>query len=211
MHEQGEHWVDSGYANAGSIVAARRDHKVALHGPMKAVTVPHARGDAAFGQNAFSIDGDNRQATCPNGTTTSGWRTNRSETGLPVIRIRFPVTACHPCPDRAACINSSNGRQRELSLRPRDEHLALQQARALQATEEWKTRYKIRAGVEGTISQAVHACDLRRSRYHGLPKTSLQHQLTGAAINIIRINAWLTDTPRARTRTSPLTALRPAA
>ncbi|MCU7820150.1 transposase [Kitasatospora sp. DSM 101779] len=73
----------------------------------------------------------------------------------------------------------------------------LQQARAIQATEEWKTRYKIRAEVEGTISQAVHACDLRRSRYHGLQKTSLQHQLTGAAINIIRINAWLTDIPRA--------------
>ncbi|MEE1766794.1 transposase, partial [Streptomyces sp. JV185] len=69
----------------------------------------------------------------------------------------------------------------------------------------------IRAGVEGTVSQAVQACGLRRSRYRGLPKTSLQHQLTGAAVNLIRIDAWLTGTPHARTRTSPLTALRSAA
>ncbi|MBB6421233.1 hypothetical protein HDC93_006864 [Streptomyces sp. AK010] len=74
-----------------------------------------------------------------------------------------------------------------------------------------KDRYKIRAGVEGTISQGVRACGLRRSRYRGLGKTSLLHQLTGAAINLIRISAWLSDKPHARTRTSPLAALRPAA
>ncbi|MET8177329.1 transposase [Streptomyces sp. NPDC005336] len=67
------------------------------------------------------------------------------------------------------------------------------------------------AGVEGTISQAVQACGLRTSRYRGLAKTSLQHQLAGAAVNLIRIDAWLTGKPHARTRTSPLAALRPAA
>ncbi|MFG2883615.1 transposase, partial [Streptomyces sp. NPDC048297] len=66
-------------------------------------------------------------------------------------------------------------------------------------------------GAEGTISHGVQACGLRRSRYRGLGKTSLQHQPTGAAINLTRINAWLTDTPRAHTRTSPPAALRPAA
>ncbi|HEY9329019.1 MAG TPA: hypothetical protein VIS09_12410 [Streptomyces sp.] len=44
-----------------------------------------------------------------------------------------------------------------------------------------------------------------------MAKTSLQHQLTGAAINLIRIDAWLTGTLHARTRASHLTALRPAA
>lgn len=34
-------------------------------------------------------------------------------------------------------------------------------------------------------------------------------QLTGAAINLARIDAHLTDTPRARTRTSHFAALRP--
>jgi hypothetical protein len=43
---------------------------------------------------------------------------------------------------------------------------------------------------------------MRRSRYHGLAKTHLQHQLTAAAINLARIDAWLTETPRAKSRTS---------
>ncbi|WP_189111432.1 transposase, partial [Streptomyces camponoticapitis] len=86
----------------------------------------------------------------------------------------------------------------------------LRAARAEQQTDAWKERYKIRAGDEGTIAQGIHRCGLRRSRYRGLAKTSLQHQLTGAAINLTRIDAHLTETPRARTRTSHFAALRPA-
>ncbi|MCX4592965.1 IS1182 family transposase [Streptomyces sp. NBC_01549] len=207
----GEHWVDTGYANGGALVAAGRDHRVDLHGPLKAVTVPHARGDGAFGQDAFTIDWDNQHVTCPNGVVSTQWAERRSEEGLPTIRVRFSPADCGACPQLRECVNSPKPRRREINLRPRDEYEVLQQARKLQATDEWKDRYKIRAGVEGTISQAVHVCGLRRSRYRGLTKTSLQHQLTGAAVNLIRIDAWLTHTPRARTRTSPLTALRPTA
>lgn len=60
------------------------------------------------------------------------------------------------------------------------------------------------------MSQAVQRCGLRRSRYGGLAKTSLQHQLTGAAINLARIDAHITQTPRARTRTRHFASLRPA-
>ncbi|BBJ39745.1 hypothetical protein SSPO_059650 [Streptomyces antimycoticus] len=206
-----EHWVDTGYANAGALAAARRDHRVALHGPLKSVTVPHTRGEAAFGQDAFTIDWDTQHVTCPNGVTSTQWHQRRSEDGLPTIRVRFSPADCRTCPQLRACVNSPKAQRREINLKPRDEYQALHQARKLQGTDEWKDRYKIRAGVEGTISQAVQACGLRRSRYRGLPKTSLQHQLTGAAVNLIRINAWLTGQPHARTRTSPLAALRPAA
>ncbi|MBL1121111.1 IS1182 family transposase [Streptomyces sp. 110] len=206
-----EHWVDTGYANGGAMAAARRDHRVALHGPLKSVTVPHARGEAAFGQDAFTIDWDNQHVTCPNGVTSTQWHQRRSEDGLPAIRVRFSPADCRACPQLRQCVNSPKAQRREINLKPRDEYEALHQARKLQGTDQWKDRYKIRAGVEGTISQAVQACGLRRSRYRGLAKTSLQHQLTGAAINLIRINAWLTGQPHAHTRTSPLAALRPAA
>lgn len=206
-----EHWVDTGYTSSGALVAARRDHHVELHGPMKSVTVPHARGDATHGQDAFTIDWDNQQVTCPNKVTSTQWHPRRSEDGLPTIRVRFSPADCRTCPQLRACVNSPKAQRREINLRPRDEYEALQQARRLQETDGWKDRYKIRAGVEGTISQAVQACGLRKSRYRGLTKTSLQHQLTGAAVNLIRINAWFTDQPHAPTRTSPLAALRPAA
>ena len=59
-----------------------------------------------------------------------------------------------------------------LTLRTRQAHDALTAAHAGQDSQEWKARYKIRAGIEGTISQATHATGIRRARYLGLPKIS---------------------------------------
>ncbi|MEU2134175.1 transposase [Streptomyces sp. NPDC018352] len=113
----GEHWVDTGYANAGALAAAQRDHNVDLHGPLKAVTVPHARGEAAFGQDAFTIDWDNQHVTCPNGITSTQWHQRRSEDGLPTIRVRFSQANCHTCPQLRECVNSPKA-QRRGSARP---------------------------------------------------------------------------------------------
>lgn len=206
-----EHWVDAGYTNSSALAAARIDHQVDLHGPLPPVTVAQARGEGTYGQNAFTIDWENQHVTCPNGITSTQWHHRRSEEQLSVIRVRFSPADCRTCPSIRDCVSSPRAQHREITLRPRHEYEALNQARQLQATDEWKDRYKIRAGVEGTISQGVQACGLRRSRYRRLGRTSLQHRFTGAAINLIRINAWLTDKARVRTRTSPLAALRPAA
>ncbi|MFJ4009650.1 IS1182 family transposase [Streptomyces sp. NPDC090026] len=205
----GEHWVDAGYPTAGQVVTARRKHGVALHGPMAASTA--ASADGPFGQDAFSIDWDRERVTCPNGVVSTQWAERRSQQGLPVIRVRFSPADCRPCPHLRDCVNSPTAQRRELNLRQgREEHETVRTARAEQRTGTWKERYKIRAGVEGAISQAVGRCGLRRSRYRGLAKTGLQHQLTGAAINLARIDAHLTGTPQARTRTSHFAALRPA-
>ncbi|MEU3877836.1 IS1182 family transposase [Streptomyces sp. NPDC029704] len=206
-----EHWVDTGYANSPAMVAANRDHGVELHGPLQAVnSVQTARGDGSYGQDAFTIDWDNQRVTCPNGHTSKAWALHSSQRRMPVIRVEFSMSNCRSCPHRSDCLSTPTVRRRTLTLRPREEHKALQQVRALQQTDEWKERYQIRAGVEGTIAQSVQRCGIRRSRYRGLSKTGLQHQLTGAAINLVRIDAHLTGTPRARTRTSHFAALRPA-
>ncbi|UGQ11294.1 IS1182 family transposase [Yinghuangia sp. ASG 101] len=207
----GEHWVDAGYPTGAALVSARHEHGIALHGPLQADNSAQAAADSGFGQDAFTVDWDSKQATCPGGKTSTTWSERLSQRGQPVLRVVFSVSDCRPCTMRQACINTPNTkRPRELRLRRHDEHHALQAARAEQKSDEWKERYKIRAGVEGTISQAVGRCGLRRSRYQGLVKTSLQHQLTGAAINLARIDAHLTGEPRARTRTSHFARLRPA-
>ncbi|MDT9701886.1 IS1182 family transposase [Streptomyces sp. P17] len=204
----GEHWVDAGYPTAAQVVAARAEHGVSLHGPMADNTAASAGGP--YGQDAFTIDWDHEQVTCPNGVTSTQWHHRHSQQGLPVIRVRFSPADCRTCPHLRDCVTSPRAERRELNLRHRDEYEAVRQARAEQQTDTWKERYKIRAGVEGTISQGAGRCGLRRSRYQGLAKTSLQHQLTGAALNLARIDAHLTGTPRARTRTSHFAALRPA-
>jgi hypothetical protein len=48
---------------------------------------------------------------------------------------------------------------------------------------------------------------LRRARYIGLAKTQLQHVVTAAAMNLVRLGAWLAGTPLARTRHSAFARL----
>lgn len=80
-------------------------------------------------------------------------------------------------------------------------------ARALIASDEGYRRYARRAGIEGTISQAVRAFEARQSRYRGLAKTHLQQLATAAAINLDRLAAWMIGRPKAPTRTSRFAAL----
>ncbi len=94
-------------------------------------------------------------------------------------------------------------------MRPKLEHEALQFGRQRQQQAQFKERYKTRAGVEGTISQATRAFDLRRTRYIGLVKTHLQHLTTTITINLSRVVAWLSDVPKAKTRRSRFAALAP--
>ena len=86
----------------------------------------------------------------------------------------------------------------------REIHDAQLTARAIQDTLDWQARYAVRAGVEGTIRQAVAVTGTRRARYRGLPKTRLEHVFSAVALNLIRLDAYRNGHPLDRTRTSHL-------
>jgi hypothetical protein len=68
--------------------------------------------------------------------------------------------------------------------------------RAEQHTPEWRARYAVRSGVEGTVNEFAHGHGMRRCRYRGEPEAHLQHVLTAIAVNIERLSALPpTDTP----------------
>ncbi|WP_435813373.1 IS1182 family transposase [Streptomyces rochei] len=203
-----EHLVDAGYVDAGQIHHALRDHSVELVGPVQATTVKGQASGNVFDNTRFTVDWDQQRAVCPGGHTSVQWREARSQEGTAVTRVRFAARHCGPCELRTSCTTARTGRN--LTLRTQAEHDILRKARVEQDTDHWRRRYAHRAGVEGTISQGVQAFGLRRSRYRGLAKTRLQHHLTGAAINLARLDAYLTGRPLARTRVSPFAALRPA-
>jgi transposase len=79
--------------------------------------------------------------------------------------------------------------------------------RKRQETKTWPNTYNQRAGVEGTISQAVRGFDLRSARYIGLDKVHLQHILTATAMNAIRLFSWYEGVPLAKTRVSSFAKL----
>ena len=67
--------------------------------------------------------------------------------------------------------------------------------------------FRLRAGIESTLSQGVRAFGLRRARYRGLAKTHLQTVITAVALNLDRLAAWLDGRPLAPTRKSRFAAL----
>ncbi len=204
-----EHIVDEGYTEAALLVTSRA-RGIDVIGPMHADTSWQARTPGAFAATQFTVDGDAERVTCPTGGTSTKWLPTREKDGTAVIRVEFGAAACRSCLARAQCTRSAT-QPRQLTLHPREEHQALLAARDRQRTPAFAAQYAVRAGVEGTISQGVRAYEVRRSRYVGLAKTHLQHVLTAVAINLVRLVAWLTGTPRTRTRRSRLVALAAAA
>ena len=102
--------------------------------------------------------------------------------------------------------------RRTVTIQPKEQYEALQARRKQETTQDFKTLYALRAGVEGTLSQGIRTMGLRRSRYIGQERTHLQHVATAAAINVVRLIRWLGGVPHAKTRQSPFAQLhRPAA
>jgi transposase len=199
-----EHVVDAGYVEAEGLVRSQKEHQVDLIGPALESTSWQAKAAGGYALADFVVDWDARVVRCPNGKQSVGW-VEKEQRGEPVIQVSFARADCRNCPQRESCTRSSQSRR--LTLRSQPEYEALQAARGRQASQGFAARYAVRAGVEGTISQAVRTCGMRRARYLGLSKVHLQHLLTAAALNLVRTAAWLMEPPRARTRTSAFARL----
>ncbi len=180
----GEHAAGSGYAS-GALLLAARARGITLLTPLPPDSSPQARS-GGYTAAMFTIDWENQQVTCPQGAISSSWTPARDRHGAGTILARFAQATCQPCPARARCTTAARS-GRQLGFRPREIHEAITAARAGQAGDTWQRRYRIRAGVEGTIAQATHVTGIRRARYLGLPKTRLEHNTAAAAINARRL------------------------
>jgi len=65
-------------------------------------------------------------------------------------------------------------------------HMSLQARRREMKTEAFQKQMKQRNAIEGTHSELARAHGLRRARYRGLKKITLQNYLIGAACNVKR-------------------------
>lgn len=205
----GEQLVDTAYTSGEIMVTSQVKHGINVVGPVPADTSWQAQTDGAFDQTQFTIDWDAQHAICPQGHRSKHWHAEVGPRGKPTIQVQFRRSDYRSCSVRSRSTRSSTA-ARELTLHPQTEQEALLAARQRQDTPDFQTTYAARAGVEGTISQAVEAHGMRRSRYVGEAKTHLHHILTAAAINLKRVIAWWDEIPRATTRTSAFAALAPA-
>ncbi len=194
----GEHFLDSGYASADGVLAARVAG-IDMVTPLLADTSAQAKAGAGYDRASFVFDFDAAAATCPQGKVSASWNPVVQD-GKPKVVVTFARADCIPCPVRELC-TTSKAMRRQLTVPPREVHGLQQANRAAQKDKDWQARYTVRAGVEGTINQAVDL-GIRRARYRGIEKTRLQHVFIACAINLIRLNAYWNGHMLDRTRTS---------
>ncbi len=201
-----QHLVDAGYVTAKHIVEGQKKHGITLVGPIMVEPSWQAKEGKGFAAADFEIDWDHKRAICPQGKVSSNWQPWQADYGTEIVYIHFLKKDCSVCPSRDDCTRAKSQR-RTVTVNAQPYHEAIQAARARQQTEEFKEQYHARAGIEGTISQAVQVTGMRRARYRGLAKTKLQHLATAAALNVLRLGAWWLEKPRAQTRQAPFLAL----
>jgi len=204
-----EHLVDAGDVSADTLVSSEQEG-IDLIGPTTPEPGWRAKAGEGFAASCFVLDWEAEVATCPQGQTSVQWQAQVDHEGRPSVAIRFGRADCAGCAARSHCLGNARG-PRSLLVHERAHYEALQGARQRQRSAAFKEVYADRAGIEGTISQGVRRCDLRRSRYIGLGKTRLMHFLVAAALNCLRVAAWLAEEPQVRTRHSAFAALAPTA
>ncbi|MFI1035793.1 transposase [Streptomyces sp. NPDC020951] len=180
-----EHFVDAGYVTPESIDQAARAHGFTLTGPVR--PDPRARDHPGFTKTDFTPDWDARTLTCPRGVTGRPWKPTLGD-GHERLSVMFPRTACRACEDRVECTGNADGRGRHIILLSEPLQEIQTRVRREQNTREWQEHYAIRAGCEARVSETVHTHGLRHCRYHGIAKTHVQHILTAAGTNIIRLS-----------------------
>jgi transposase len=200
-----EHLVDAGYTEADWIVESQRHLGVEVVGPLRADSSWQAR-TGGYDVTHFQLDWQARVAICPQGHRNASWTAYRDRWENNVVSVKFSRRDCPHCPVRTQCTRSAGG-VRQLTVRAQAAYDALVRVRAQQNMPDWQTRYHRRAGIEGTFSQGARVADLRPARYLGLQKVHLQHIATAVALNLVRLLAWLSEVPRARTRRSRFAAL----
>jgi transposase len=197
-----EHYVDQGYASGPQLVR-QASLGTQIIAPVGQDTSWQERERTGYAVADFVLDWQGQVARCPQGHRSVGWTQPLDRSKLPTVVIRFASATCRSCAVRAQCTRGQAGRT--LTLRPPEVHTALLARRAVQQGPAFVQQYALRAGIEGTISQAVRTTRLRRTPYDGLPKTHLHHVAIAAGLNVKRIIAHL----HAQSRGKPSRPARP--
>ena len=147
-----EHLVDTGYVDGSLLVESKRKHEMEVIGPVRDNQSWQSKNPDAYDLSQFKINWKTQQVTCPQGVkSTKKWTVHKDQWDNTVFGVKFPRKACRECQFRHLCTRSKT-EPREITLRPKDEHLAIVKRRKQQETKQWLKQYHQRAGIEGTIS-----------------------------------------------------------
>jgi transposase len=183
-----EHYVDQGYPSGPQLVE-HAQAGIQLIAPVALENSWQLREGTGYAIADFQLDWQQQVATCPQGVQSSWWASQQNKGKQPRTLIRFPPSACATCCARPLCTRGKGART--LTVSEQAAHVALVERREEQSTPAFFKRYHRRAGIEGTISQALRTTTLRRSPYVGVSKTHLHHLVVATALNFVRLDQFL--------------------
>ena len=171
-----QQFTDKGYVT-GDNLADSQEKGIQLMGEASQLD-----NKGLFTADDFTVDYENKSATCPAGCISISWKKRKSGKHKDDIQIRFG-NQCNQCPLKEQCATSKRGRRLRLNLH----YPILRKRRAESKTHSFRELMKRRPPVEGTISEMVRAYGLRRSRYRGIMKTHFHSLMVGTAVNLKRL------------------------
>jgi|TARA_B100001964_G_C14221808_1_gene595620 hypothetical protein len=178
-------FADSNYVSGENIVAAQA-MDVDLHGPLPG----RAPASDQMTLHDFRFDPSGQQVeACPYGQPPSRQKPAREGPGR---RAYFDRSVCDGCPQAAGCPTHVNRTERGLRWTPIQ--WATARRRYQQDTPAFKDAYKIRSGIEATISEDKNGHGLGRLRVRGQPAIDLVSTFKALAINVKRTLKYVQNT-----------------
>jgi len=129
----------------------------------------------------FQVSPKGRITACPQGHAPSKIRERKR------ISAGFSSEGCKACPEIARCPVKKGKKYYYLRFSRSETRLAMR--RAYECSEEFKTRYRWRAGVEATMSQYDRRTGVKHLRVRGLKAVKYCSKLKALAVNIFRAAA----------------------
>jgi hypothetical protein len=185
-----ECYADTLYGSTENVIEAEK-LDVEIVSPLAGRKVdPPAEDDVTVGD--FVVDLAGELPICPAGHPAVA---EASDTEKGTVEATFAAEHCAGCDlsDRCPARERSDG-SRVLKTTLQEHTVA--RRRRYQATDEFKQRYKIRAGIEGTNSEMKRGHGLGNMRIRGHPRVRLAVYLKATACNMKRMVRYLQEQVR---------------
>jgi hypothetical protein len=105
------------------------------------------------------------------------------------IQVLFDQTVCQGCPHRDNCPAAAVGRK-ERRWQYTHDRVKQRERRLSDASDEFRDRYRWRAGIEATMSRFKHQMGMARLRVRGMAKVTYTALLRALGLNIHRVAAY---------------------
>jgi hypothetical protein len=132
-----------------------------------------------FNLSDFIIEPDGGIHSCPEGQAPLDIGKNGE-----YHTAYFDIVICKACLQKDNCCIKQGKQYGTVRYKDKTHRLAFR--RQAEETDEFKNLYRMRAGVEATMSELDRKTGFKRHRYRGLPKIQFAARLKAAGLNILR-------------------------